>query len=671
MPSIEKFAILGLGVVILIFLAWYIFFSIEPPTVSVSRCDLINSQGNFSTILEVLVSNKNQANSVSITGIFQPNGGQSVSQAQIVQLAQNQQATVQFAFPSAVSTTGACDAKAAVVLGDSDLRAIGMKHETGTGSPTGIADKLSCPSSCDDGNPCTQDYCSRDTSFACQHGPLDGDQVGCSGSSGAACRYSSCQAGQCAEKTEISCCGNGICEKGEDLTSCSADCKPSITFSCTVPPVIYPASTTSPPDNKSVSNQVSCSLTNTGNRSANVTVTSSFPSWSDSTTQSVTLAPGERKIMAFSYKFNSNFYSNDVLTPAAVSYGAEQEGRQIYAATQNTQIGAKGDIDWSDAQVAYTVTPQDPCVEGVLSIAKENIPGRSLVGYLGGPGEVDAQAKAIYEALQDLGISYVNSPVSFSGTQRVRLPYESINEKSGNCADGAILFASLFENLGMEPVIITIPGHAFVAVKDAAGSHTFIPIETTMLGSTATYEEAATEATNEYAQNKNNANFYDINQLRSLGDLPRPQVGTSTCNLQLRTCNDGTQENHCSSSKPQYCSAGVLIGKASSCGCPSGQVTAGDSCIGEIAYQTSLSIAPSTSSVVTGAGDKVLAFSSDIPVDITLEANAGGGNYPGCSAQNITSFTGTCPFDGNELVIQNNNANATANVQVVLKNLPS
>lgn len=52
-----------------------------------------------------------------------------------------------------------------------------------------------CPVSCDDGNECTKDYCSKETDYECRH-----DKMG-------------------------NCCGNGICEDNENYENCLADCK--------------------------------------------------------------------------------------------------------------------------------------------------------------------------------------------------------------------------------------------------------------------------------------------------------------------------------------------------------------------------------------------------------------------------------------------------------------
>jgi len=77
----------------------------------------------------------------------------------------------------------------------------------GTTTSTLLAEVKACPSSCDDGNPCTRDYCSFATNYGCRHDPI------------------------------TPCCGNGICESGENCETCSQDCgecklgKETITYS--------------------------------------------------------------------------------------------------------------------------------------------------------------------------------------------------------------------------------------------------------------------------------------------------------------------------------------------------------------------------------------------------------------------------------------------------------
>jgi len=51
-----------------------------------------------------------------------------------------------------------------------------------------------------------------------------------------------------------------------------------------------------------------------------------------------------------------------------------------------------------------------------------------------------------------------------------------------NCIDGAVLYASLFEAIGLEPVIVLVPGHAFVGVKTSPSSNKYYFLETTLTG---------------------------------------------------------------------------------------------------------------------------------------------------------------------------------------------
>jgi hypothetical protein len=53
-----------------------------------------------------------------------------------------------------------------------------------------------CPASCDDGNPATDDVCSAATDYFCEHKPKAGV------------------------------CGNGVCDSGEDKCTCEQDCGP-------------------------------------------------------------------------------------------------------------------------------------------------------------------------------------------------------------------------------------------------------------------------------------------------------------------------------------------------------------------------------------------------------------------------------------------------------------
>ena len=181
------------------------------------------------------------------------------------------------------------------------------------------------------------------------------------------------------------------------------------------------------------------------------------------------------------------------------------------------------------------VTPHDPRVEQVLSRAKEYMPGRRLPGYepwKNTAGQVHStyqQARAIYRALRKLGVSYVKSSTTFGRhldlSQRVRFPRESLKRVSANCIDGAVMYASLFENLGMDPSVILVPGHAYVAVREAQQSESYLYIDTALTGraSFATAVLSANRGLGKYRPDQ--IIRIPIEQSRRQGIYPMPLPG--------------------------------------------------------------------------------------------------------------------------------------------------
>lgn len=146
----------------------------------------------------------------------------------------------------------------------------------------------------------------------------------------------------------------------------------------------------------------------------------------------------------------------------------------------------------------------------------------AMVGYLGDETMVACQLASVFMAMQDYyKIKYIASPESYqtSNAQAVRLPEEVLMERSGLCIETTILVAAALENLGMEPVIIIIPGHAWVAVKAYAGAPYYFHLETTMLD--ASVLDAMATAEQEWAQNGGSAlAIVDIKKARADGILP-------------------------------------------------------------------------------------------------------------------------------------------------------
>jgi len=154
-----------------------------------------------------------------------------------------------------------------------------------------------------------------------------------------------------------------------------------------------------------------------------------------------------------------------------------------------TQDPATGDTIDLTAYLGAWVTPNVPVVMKLVRCAADVHPQLHIAGYQVDAAGVEEQVKAIFTAVKAEGIVYVNSVLSFGAgqgeilQQRVRLPRESVENRSANCIDGTLLMASVIEAASLNPGIVLVPGHAFLAWETQNGSAQWDYLETTMIGS--------------------------------------------------------------------------------------------------------------------------------------------------------------------------------------------
>lgn len=109
-----------------------------------------------------------------------------------------------------------------------------------------------------------------------------------------------------------------------------------------------------------------------------------------------------------------------------------------------------------------------PLASGVKQIALNAIKyndNRSIIAYQN-KGEdkynnMLKEAQALYLALHAHGIAYQNPPAGGLYTQRLRMPMEVLNDKKGTCIDLAILYCACLLEVGYNPILVIIDGHAF------------------------------------------------------------------------------------------------------------------------------------------------------------------------------------------------------------------
>lgn len=120
--------------------------------------------------------------------------------------------------------------------------------------------------------------------------------------------------------------------------------------------------------------------------------------------------------------------------------------------------------------LATFVTPNHPVLPELLkdvrALLEQAVGDGSLDGYQRrNPSLVRARVAALYEAVQALGLGYVEVPASFeSHGQKVRLPDQLLRERMGCCLDLTLLFASALEAMGLHPLLLLVQGHALPAV---------------------------------------------------------------------------------------------------------------------------------------------------------------------------------------------------------------
>ena len=119
--------------------------------------------------------------------------------------------------------------------------------------------------------------------------------------------------------------------------------------------------------------------------------------------------------------------------------------------------------------VAAFVQPNDPAVERLLKqaadVLRKNGKSPALDGYAGGNKRAWELASGIWSATAQLGIDYALPPASFEHAgQKVRGTSQITQSGLATCLDLALMFCSVLEQAGLNPVLVFTKGHAFAGV---------------------------------------------------------------------------------------------------------------------------------------------------------------------------------------------------------------
>jgi hypothetical protein len=280
-----------------------------------------------------------------------------------------------------------------------------------------------------------------------------------------------------------------------------------------------------------------------------VTVQSNIAGYTDKASDTVTVAAkGTEEIRQNPRLTQAGYDSLNSQHPAelsvVVSYLESGQPRTILDQTSETTITSRDDFPWTikgftqqenyDLVVAM-ITPTDPSVNALIRTARNYDPSGAMTsGYdsdMDANGTVAQRLSDIWQAeASDYKLAYISTPITFASgsSQRIRLPGEVLDQSSGNCIELTLLYAAAVEFLGMQPALVIVPGHAYVAVRIDGKNDSFYFIETTMIGS-ATFSEALKEGLSEWqtaqphvAQSEADYGWVDVPEARSNGIVPIP-----------------------------------------------------------------------------------------------------------------------------------------------------
>lgn len=144
-------------------------------------------------------------------------------------------------------------------------------------------------------------------------------------------------------------------------------------------------------------------------------------------------------------------------------------------AVQDVAVDMLAFDDWPGIGVmpellAAFVTPNHPEIARLVQLASTYLGlwsgNPSLDGYQSNsPTRIKQQMAAVFSAIQSCGLTYSVPPASFERSgQRIRLSDTVLQQKLGTCLDLTLLYASCLEQMGLNPILVILEGHAFVGV---------------------------------------------------------------------------------------------------------------------------------------------------------------------------------------------------------------
>lgn len=282
-------------------------------------------------------------------------------------------------------------------------------------------------------------------------------------------------------------------------------------------------------------------ITNQADRPVLQEITAEVPGWSRPLEQTIVLGGSETRSLRITPELLPVAYSNGEIHRSVLHVRVKDPtGAVAFSQSRPVLLHSASDLFWgrkfANAQfVARWVTPHDSAILKLISVARSSVPNGRMPGYNGSrrlaspkamAAQVRLQARAVFEALRSSGVSYVSSIYTFGNfageAQRIRMPRETLSTSTANCIDMSVAFASAIENLGMNPVVVIVPGHAFAGVRLGPQTQDTLYLDLTVLPK-GSFDQAIARAQGWLRKTAaNEVLTVDVASARMLGVYPLP-----------------------------------------------------------------------------------------------------------------------------------------------------
>ena len=133
------------------------------------------------------------------------------------------------------------------------------------------------------------------------------------------------------------------------------------------------------------------------------------------------------------------------------------------------------------------VNEEHPIIDSILNTIVQQGIVSGFTGYQKGSQQVVRQVEAIWYYALERGITYSSisctaNPSKRASTQHIRFFDEVYNSRQANCIDACVFFASLMRKVGLKPVILVEPCHAYLGYYADNKKRDLRLLETTITG---------------------------------------------------------------------------------------------------------------------------------------------------------------------------------------------